>query len=294
MDHQFPGMEFFKPQRFRLAEAMAEEYAGREFIANTFPYESTAQLRFDVVDFDATPAPGTAFAVARRGQVLEWFNYGIGDNIPNGLATKRATQADTNVSQGGRTNGASDFVIEGMSCWLRSTRPLFTGANNPLASATGAPVDPDVILALSGQAPVYDPATIVVPAQFDSPFNLEAGVFQRIIDSMDLEISWDRQRIEPIGALSLLPQGRGGSYLRSNGVPASGNVFAIDEGYLWRKDGEPDSELVIRATLREPVAVPLSAITWRDDAGTAIWPDQVFLQIGLGLHGVALKLPSRN
>jgi len=59
----------------------------------------------DVVDSATGTAPGVAYAVARKNQVLTLFNYGVGDQIfLGGAGNVRATEADTNQGEGSRTN----------------------------------------------------------------------------------------------------------------------------------------------------------------------------------------------
>ena len=103
----------FQTQRERLLDQYKN--AGEAITCRTIPYQSTGVFQFDVVDAAVGTAPGAAYAVARKNQVLTLFNYGVGDQIYlGGSGNTRANEADTNLGEGSRTNGAEDFVIEGV------------------------------------------------------------------------------------------------------------------------------------------------------------------------------------
>lgn len=256
--------------------------AKADYIANTLPIHSTRCIKFEVVDADA--ANNVAYAVARENQVLSFFDYGIGDNINLGAFAGVASEAETNLAEGKSTNGSSDFVIEGVGFGCRGARAAVT---KPAPAAT----DADVIKALAAQAPIFDPGAIVVPAQVHSPFNLENGMFQALLGYLSLEFEWDRSRVEKLGVVDLLPQAGAASYLRANGEPASDNRYRIPEGYIWRRDGQPDSEFIARVRLNAPVVVPINLSQYADADVTA---SAIYLDVTMRLFGLNLRLPSAN
>lgn len=260
--------------------------AKADYIANTLPIHSTRCIKFDVVDVDETNS--IAYAVARENQVLSFFDYGIGDNINLGAFAGVASEAETNLAEGKSTNGSSDFVIEGVGFGCRGARVVtgYTGVDDPATDA-------DVLKGLAGSAPIFDPGAIVAPAQVQSPFNLENGMFQALLGYLSLEFEWDRSRVEKLGVVDLLPQAGAASYLRANGEPASDNRYRIPEGYIWRRDGQPDSEFIARVRMNAPLVVPLNLVTYPNEA-VPLEPTAIYLDVVMRLFGLNLRLPSAN
>lgn len=258
--------------------------AKADYIANTLPLHSTRTIKFDVVDTDvSTPSNPIAYAVARENQVISFFDYGIGDNINLGPLSTTARECETNLAEGKSTNGSSDFVIEGVGFGCRGAR-VVTGQD------PGA--DADVVAAAAGQAVMFDPGAVVAPAQVHSPFNLENGMFQALLGYLSLEFEWDRSRVEKLGVVDLLPQAGAASYLRANGEPASDNRYRIPEGYLWRRDGQPDSEFIARCRLDRAVVVPINLSTYPNDSIVQV--SAIYLEVTMRLFGINLRLPSAN
>lgn len=255
--------------------------AKADYIANTMPLHSTRTIRFDVVDV----AGSTGFAVCRADQVIPFFDYGIGSNINLGLLQTQATEAETNLAAGKSTNGSSDFVIEGVGFGCRGARVAF-------ATDPGQAADADVVAALAGQRPIFDPGSVIAPPQLHSPFNLENGMFQALLGYLSLEFEWDRSRVEKLGVVDLLPQAGAASYLRANGEPASDNRYRIPEGYIWRRDGQPDSEFIARVRTNAAVVVPLNLSTF--PGGDQHTPTRIDLEVTMRLFGLNLRLPSAN
>jgi hypothetical protein len=285
----------FKTQRAKLLDEYKN--AGQAITCRTIPYQSTGVFQFDIVDFALGTAPGNAYAVARKNQVITLFNYGVGDQIflgGNG-GNIRATEADTNQGEGSRTNGAEDFVIEGVGFYARSVRAAYAPASGNLYGGTGAPVDPDVLLSLSGDLPVYDPASINLPPQFGSPFNLENGPFQGLLDLVSVDFLFDRKRTEKIGTVNVMPCASAKSYLRANGSPENCNMYRIPEGYLWRRAGQPDSEFTANLTLNRALVIPINGIIpYVAGAAADAVPTKIWLECTMRLFGLAVDLPSAN
>jgi hypothetical protein len=285
----------FSTQRKMLLDQY--KTAGQAITCRTIPYQSTGVFRFDVVDSVITTAPGAGYAVARRNQVLTLFNYGVGDQIDlGGSDFTRATEADTNQGEGSRTNGAEDFVIEGVGFYARSVRVAYAaGTGNLYSGGTEEPVDADVVASLAGNIPVYDPAAINVPAQLQSPFNLENGVFQAMIDLISVDFLFDRKRTEKIGTVNVMPCASAKSMLRANGEPNNSNQYRIPEGYLWRRAGQPDSEFTANLTLQRALVVPINGIIpYVAGAADAAFPTTIWLEVTMRLFGLAVDLPSAN
>ncbi len=282
----------FSTQRERMLKAYADN--GKPFIARTIPYHSVGTIPFEVVDVDETA--GIAFAVARRNTQIVFFNYGVGAQVDLGgaLGFQRATDAETNLSKGSSTNGAQDYIIEGVGLSCRGARVEYTGTNKGYLDALTA--DPDVAKAISGDAAVYDPAAIIMPAQGQSPFNLENGMFQALLGQASVNFLFDSKRIEKLGTLEMFPQAGAASYLRANGAPEARNRYAIPEGYLWRREGETDCELTVTVTLERAVVVPISLSTVWSGAqlDDFIAPSEIQLECVMRLFGLGLDLPSQN
>lgn len=284
----------FSTQRKRLLDQYKS--AGQAITCRTIPYQSTGVFRLDVVDSALTNAPGVAYAVARQNQVLTLFNYGVGDQINlGGTSQVRATEADTNQGEGSRTNGAEDFVIEGVGFYMRSARVAYAAGTGNLYPGTGKPADLDVLASLTGDIPVYDPAAINMPPQIQSPFNLENGVFQSLIDLISVDFLFDRKRTEKIGTVNVMPCASAKSYLRANGSPENANMYRIPEGYLWRRAGQPDSEFTANLTLQRALVVPINGIIpYVADAAADAVPTTIWIEVSMRLFGLAVDLPSAN
>jgi hypothetical protein len=284
-----PNRPLFQTQRSRVLKLYQE--ANQPFIASTMPYHSVRSLAFDVVDVDTTN--GLAWGVARRGQTMDFFGYGVGDRITLGAVQNfQATEAETNLAKGKSTNGAADFIIEGVGMSCRALLINYSIGSGVIVPV--APTDPDVVAAFAGTVPVWDPASIFMVPQGQSPANLENGMFQALMPHMSLEFEWDRKRTAKIGVCDLLPQAGGASYLRANGVPSSDNRYEIPEGYVWRRDGEPDGEFMARVTLERALVVPLSL---RSDITTPTAfdaPLRIYMELLMRVYGLEVQLPSAN
>ncbi len=282
----------FKTKRTELLDSY--KAAGQSITCRTIPYLSTGVFRLDVVDSALTVAPGVAYAVARKNQILTLFNYGVGNQIDlGGSAQTRATEADTNQGEGSRTNGAQDFVIEGVGFFCRSYRVAYAANTGNLYG--GGPADADVAASLTGDVPTYDPAAINMPPQVQSPFNLENGIFQSLIDNISVDFLFDRKRTEKIGTVNVMPCGSAKSMLRANGNPENGNIYRIPEGYIWRRAGQPDSEFTANLTLQRQLVVPINGIIpYVSGGAAAAVPTTIWVEVTMRLFGLAVDLPSSN
>jgi hypothetical protein len=292
MDTEQGVAHLWQTQRKIVTEAF--DKASKPYIVNTKPLFSTLSLPMDVVAQTGFATNKYAWAVARKGTVLDFFSYGIGDVTEFGADERKATPADTNISKGKQTNGAATFVIEGLSCHS----PGMYSKDAALTDTGVAPFpttsDPDVDAAIAGKRRVADPGSILLVPQQYSPFNLENALFQAVAGAMSLDITWDEDRFERIGTLFYTPQGGGGSELRSNGVPLSTNVARVPEGYVWARQGVEDSELVVRATLQQSIVIPITLNDDPNDDTKVCRPSDIYMDLCLKLHGFEFKYPSRN
>jgi len=287
----------FMTQRTRLLDAY--KAAGQAITCRTIPYHSTTFFQLDVVDF-AGASPGVGYAVARKNQSRTLFNYGVGNQVNlGGLGGQStATEADTNMGKASSTNGAEDFVIEGVGFHQRGMRVAFApGTGNLYVGGTGRPVDPTVLSSLSGDVAVYDPAAINMPPQGQSPFNLEEGILNALLPRISVSFLFDRKRTEKIGTVDVMPCTSAKSYLRANGEPSQNNMYRIPEGYLWRRDGQPDSEFTAQLNLERDLVIPINGILpYVTGAGqvTPACPVTIWVEVTMRLFGLAVDLPSAN
>jgi hypothetical protein len=285
----------FMTQRRRILEAYKD--AGEPFSASTKPYKSNVTFAFQGAD--TITASSVRWLVARQGQILEWFSFKIGDPVPGNidnvsLGYRAATEDDTNLSKARTTNGAEDFIIEGMSCTNRGIRINYldgVGAGSYVSDVS----DPDVVGSLQGQVPIYDPGALYSPPQVQSPFNLENGLYRALAPLVSVEFEWDRSKVVKIGTLEQLPEGAANSYLRAGGEPSTNDRYRIPEGYLWRREGQPDSEFITRGRLNEPLAVPVLSVFLPASVTPVVANiGRVLLDVVVRLHGLSVKLPTRN
>src|SRR6185503_15868942 len=220
----------FETQRKRVLELYKR--AGQPFRASTKPYKSTRALKWRIAEANAAGAPPHAFLICDGAQELEFYDYGVGEAITQGLDglgnvsdSKTATRGDTNLSKAHSTNGAEDFIIEGVGAGARGIRINYTDAAIAAFGVDPVAGDPGAIKMLRGQAYHVDPAALFTPPQLHSPFNLEAVLYQAVAPHMAVEFEWDEEHVVKIGTLDELPQAGAASYLRSNGQPRNDNKY---------------------------------------------------------------------
>lgn len=276
--------ELFQTQREKALAAYSA--AKLDFIAATIPYHSMQPVRFEVVDDTGS----NAMAIARKNQVLSFFSYGKGDALDLGgsVGTIKAGESETNLVKAHSTNGASDYIIEGVGFSSRGIR-VVNDQTNSLDGGTVA--DPVAVDASDGKVYIMDPGAIWIPPQCQSPFNLEQAMFQALMPLLSLSFTFDDKRTFKLGLVDLLPQAGAASFLRANGVPDSANRYEIPEGFLWRRDGQSDSELSVEVKLERDLVVPVNLVTFR---GTELIPTDIFVDCVMRLFGLSLDLPSEN
>lgn len=280
----------WKTQREKLLDAYGVE--GEDYILSTMPYHSAASLEFEVVEGDVNQ--GVAIAVARKGQEINFFDFGRNQRITMGAdAQHKVTRADTNLTKANSTNGASDFVIEGIGLSCRAARIRYETNEFDWPISGSTPTDTDVLNALAGKAPVIDSASLFMPPQVQSPFNLENAPFQAALPFMSLLLNFDENTIKPLGTLDMLPQAGAASYLRANGEPSAENVFRIDEGYVWRREGQTDGEFYASVKTEEPLVMPIT-LCHPPGSTTEVIPDSIYLDIVMRVFGIEVEGVSQN
>lgn len=296
----------FKTWRERLVEQY--DASGEDYIANTRGYWSSAYLTGLT---DATMAPtaaGQVPSVVRfPAQAVTLFSYGVEDNVPVGkpegfgsLAIE-ATEADTNVSARKSTNGAEDFCFEGLSIARRCLRWGFSsnafGAEGPFNF-----LDTEFTETILTQAAgVFHDATAAgyFTGSLEAGYHQEDAVFPYLFPEVTLNAQWNRKRLELIGTGSHLAQGGGASWLRAHGLATTDNRLAIPEGYIWRRDGQTDSDLAVVMRLEDDVAIGYGVPAIQTAAGppavfAATAPDFILAGVQVRLHGISFDYPSGN
>jgi len=285
----------FMTQRKRILKSYQD--AGQDFSASTKPYKSTVAFSFQGAN--TITESSVRWLIARAGQRFEWFGYKIADAVPGDAPSggyRAATEADTNLSKARTTNGAEDFVIEGISASCRSTRISYAAGDGGASATAGSDIaDSDVTLAFNGRAPILDPASLYAPPQVHSPFNLENALYRALSPLIAVEFEWDRNKVVKIGTLEQIPEGGANTYLRASGEPSTNDRYRVPEGYLWRREGQPDSEFITRGTVTEPVCVPILSVSLPSSVTPAVATiGRVWLDVLIRLHGLSVKIPSRN
>jgi hypothetical protein len=262
----------------------------------TLPYYSTALVEFEVVNADETHA--FAYAVA-RAQQLDFFDYGIGTRIQyGGDQNHKATRVETNISRANSTNGAFDFVIEEIGLHCRSPRqesisPTDTAYTGSFVLA-GQTADIDVFKALAGLGDIYDPTALVTPQQLASPFFTGNVLWEAVKNQMAMAITFDGQNYRELGVAANFALGAEAHPWHNDSPPPDDLALQIEEGLLWAKDGESDSDMTFRGQIMKPIVVPISGVVPPGTAAGVILPNKIWLPIVATFHGLEIGIPSSN
>lgn len=257
------------------------ESKGRSYRAETRKLRSRLSIHWDIVDAQA--GTDVAYAVARKGQVLEFFGYKVGDSIPTGIAsgqTKAATELDTNLTTARRIIG--DAAIETIA---------FSRVCHRVAYAAGAgasTADPIVKAALLGQVAIHDPAAIVAPRQAGAPYNSEDALYQAIIASVLVNVDFGGgDRKIKLGTMLEMPSADARSFLTANGCCE--NIFTFKEGIRLTDDQSSDRrDFVVQATLAADVVVPINTVML-NGGETLFTPTAIATELECRLGGLYLK-----
>lgn len=273
-------MELFQTTRQKVLQAYQE--AQQPFEASTQPYHSVRQL---VGTVEADNPTDVGFVTFRANQELRFFSYGLGDRITLGPNQVEVRESETNLAKGGSTNGASDFIIEGLGFHLRGARVQYDdlGAWEPSS---------DYVQGVAGGTiNGYDPGSIVFPPQVQAPYLLEQGIIGGLTGLMSLQCEWDRTKYKKLGLVDLLPQAGAQSIMRGNGLPTSENRFRVPEGLIWRRDGQPAGEFAAIIRLERDLVVPINLVALPDNETTDL-PTYVYLEVCMRLFGLHVQLPT--
>ena len=279
-------------------DQLLEEYTSKHaiFRATTRPYKSRLPFTWFCVDARPTAPPATtAFVVLRKGQVREFFGYGLGAAIPSTTTTTKAdgaTEADTNQGDARNTNGVEDFVIESISATSSGYRVEYSPLDTQLVAL--ALTDPDVQAAMVGKRAIIDPGTMIAPPQATSPLNLEDAMFEGLKSVASVKFQWDRGGFIPVGTLDQIPEGGARSFLRASGDPRTDNRYTIPEGYAWRRKSLPDADFVTNVSIADTVVCPINLIALAGQGATASVPIAIYQDVILRVHGLGLSTLGQN
>lgn len=288
--------ELFQTKRQDLLNAYKRN--GVPFLATTRGLHSTRSLMFEAVNLSPTPLTATiGYLVARRGQQLVFFNYGINDAIElAGEASHRATEADTSLTKGSRTTASADLSIEWITMHPRAIKAQYTpeAGATPWQDFLAGAADPVVALGLSGGAAIVDPFGLVMPADVGSSATLQHVLYQAVAPHLTCRFEWDNaDRTEKIGTCDQFVEGGGASYLNSNGEPSVNNRFRIPEGFLWARESQPASELQVICQLQNDVYIPYTPVPPPQGVVQPIL-EGVYVEILMRLGGMLLRVPGSN
>lgn len=268
------------------------------FLATTRGLHSVRSIVFDAVNID-TATNTIGYLVARRGQVITFFNYGINESIelaadPN----HRANEADTSLTKGGRTTASADLAIEWITMHPRAVKNRYTRAGAApffpgFVAAAMAATDP-IQGMLDGLVPLVDPFGMVMPADAGSSATLQHVLYQSIAPHMTARFEWDNaDRTEKMGTCDQFVEGGGASYLNSNGEPSVNNRFRIPEGFIWARESQPASEMQVVVRLEDDVVVPFTPVA-NPITGTFTVLQACYVEILMRVGGLLLRVPGSN
>jgi hypothetical protein len=275
----------------------AYERNGVPFIATTRGLHSVRSLQFDVEHLDA--AGGVGYLVAHRGQTLEFYSYGMQDQIQlAGNLNHRATEAETSLTTARRTVASADLSIEWITMAPRAVKASFV-------EASPAPQFPDFVAAamaagdvtlamLRGQVALVDPFARVLAPEVGASATLQHVLYHAVAPHLTCRFEWDNaDRTEKMGTCDQFSQGGGAAYLNANGEPSQANRFRIPEGFLWGRESQPTSDLTVICELRNDVVIPYTPPASILSTG---FPDMVaaWVEIRMSLGGILLRVPGSN
>ena len=279
----------FVSKRTELLDLYAKN--GVPFLATTRGMHSVRSLKFEAVNPGAGGVIG--FLVARKGQVLNFFNHGINDSIELASnAAHRATEADTSQTKGFSTTASGDMSIEWITMAPRAIKAQYAAA--AITDWVAANADPTVLAAITGSVAMVDPFGHAIPVDVGSSATLEHVLYQSIAPHMTCRFEWDNaDRTEKMGTCDQFVQGGGASFLHANGEPSVNNRFRIPEGFLWAREGQPASQLQVVCRLEEDVVIPYTPVS---GPLTANYPALAacYVEVCMRLGGMLLRVPGSN
>lgn len=278
-------MSVFTPAARKMIAAMYEK-AGTQVEYSAVKLYSTQELAFEVVDADTTN--GTAFAVLRSNQRLDWFSYGLaGGTVSLGGTEIKASDAETNLQKPNETNGNADVSVEAVSLHVGPPRVAYDSVGVITNDWGKVPVDPDVVKAITGSVQIVDPGSLVTPPQVGSVFNLGQQLLQAL-PLLSVQIKRDGDMIDRLGTADLIP-GVGPTMAATNGAPEANNRMALGDGFAWLNNAR-GSELLVQGRTERALVIPIQFGTWAGGA-TKECPSMIYLPLKFVLHGYEFRTP---
>ncbi len=290
----------FNTKRTDLLELYGKN--GVPFLATTRGLQSTRSIQFDAVDIDViTNAVG--YLVARKGQIITFFNYAINDSIElSGELQHRANEADTSLNTGSRTTASSDLAIEWITMHPRAIKcqyprsivaPPIISLFPDFVLGPMAAADP-VIGLLDGATAIVDPFGLVMPADVGSSATLQHVLYQAVAPHITARFEWDNaDRTEKMGTCDQFVEGGGASYLNANGDPSTNNKFRIPEGFIWARESQPASQMQVVCKLENDVVIPYTPVA-APVTGVFTMLQHVWVEIQMRVGGILLRVPGSN
>lgn len=267
---------------------------GKPYYERNKAYYSTFVLYGALVWSNQTAEANVGALRFAKDQKLPWFSYGIDQLVNLGPAARVATLADTNLGEANHTNGATDFVIEGIGIGVRDCRAAYTAEERAKLTTSE---NEAVIAALSGMAPMVDPAGIWTPPQFGSPFNTEVPFWHGLSGLVTVVLNFDNGRpIFELGCANQFPDASGNSQMRASGMPLAGNAFPLPDGYQWNHEGDKkgQSSMVLQGKLAEDVVIPINLPVNPASDTEAVLPTGFYVSVRATLYGAEFEAPNEN
>jgi len=292
----------FNTKRTDLLELYGKN--GVPFLATTRGLQSTRSIQFDAVDVDvATNSIG--YLVARKGQIITFFNYAINDSIElSGELNHRANEADTSLNTGSRTTASSDLAIEWITMHPRAVKVQYP-RSVPTIDPPQPSIFPDfvapamangdpIINLLDGMTSILDPFGLVLPADVGSSATLQHVLYQSVAPHITARFEWDNaDRTEKMGTCDQFVEGGGASFLNANGDPSTNNKFRIPEGFIWARESQPASQMQVVCKLENDVVIPYAPVA-APITGAHPLLQHVWVEIQMRVGGILLRVPGSN
>lgn len=234
---------------------------------------------WSIIRFAASIAAGPP-VVATFDQVPRVaFSYGLGQDMGSaGRSGVTATQADTNLQQGGQTRDQSDVFIYGISAQFVDGDPAFLQKLFREA---------DVTIATNGDT--------TIPLGKMEMFPSPGGLFGKGASSLLLPDQNNAGGVDG-GAGAIVP-------FVTNGNPTSGSFFKLDAPIFWSGiGGGADSNLALTVTPRRSLTYTSALARVAAPGGAAgpvavftpITAAKAFVDIEWRLHAASVRVRSSN
>jgi len=288
------------------AQQLLREYQARggRFSTISRRVHSTRPFVFELSDRRPVAAPSQlTYRLVTKN--TSFFSYGQNGPLDLGLSTgvsRPATAADTSLTAPRETPNKDDMAIGAVAFRVRSVRVEYSNASieSAVAASGAGSLSQQLDGMLRGTVPTVDPASLVTPPQFASPFNLTRPFEELLRPFVVLDFSWQGKVRYYQGLAVQMPSAAASSYLAAFGAPANENVFGVPEGYIWRRPGaEQDNELEVIARVDHdlvvqcnPPAAPLLGGTYVE--APAPVPERLILDVSMELFCIAFGATSGN